>query len=63
MATPLKEFTVRTEAHAYLAQVIAEKTAPHACCTEHVGRGDTVIVWDDSPEGKDFERLPKEFIA
>lgn len=63
MAKPLKEFTDRAAAHAFQAQVIADKSVPLACCTEHVERGDTVIVWDDTPEAKEIGKLPKERIA
>lgn len=57
MAKKLFESKNRDEAHAYQAGVIADETAPFACCTEHVERGDTVIVWDDTPTPQDFARL------
>lgn len=53
-AKKLREFKIRDDAHAFQAQAIADGTAPLACCTEHVNRGDTVIVWDDSPDADDL---------
>lgn len=58
MAKKLFESKNRDDAHAYQARVIADKSAPFACCTEHVERGDTTIVWDDTPSTQDLERLP-----
>lgn len=60
MANKLQEFKIRDEAHEFQAKVIADGTAPFACCTEHVNRGDTVIVWDETPAPADVERAEKE---
>ncbi len=60
MATKLFESKDRNEAHAFQAKVIADGTAPLACCTEHVNRGDTTIVWDDTPTEADRARAELE---
>lgn len=60
MATKLYESRVRADAHAFQASVIADGTAPRACCTDHVERGDTTVVWDDTPTEANLAALVNE---
>lgn len=60
MAKKIYESRDRDDAHRHQADVIANGTAPRACCTEHVERGDSVIVWDDTPTLDDLARLAQE---
>lgn len=46
----------RAEAHAKLAEVIADGSAPDACCTEHSNLG-IVVVWDGTPSAVELERI------
>jgi hypothetical protein len=59
MAKPLFESWDRDEAHQFQSKVVADGTAPFSACTEHVSRGDTVVVWDDTPTAEDLERLSR----
>jgi hypothetical protein len=56
MARVLFESRNRDEAHAFQAKVIANKTAPLACCTDHNDRG-TTVVWDRNLQAGDLDIL------
>jgi hypothetical protein len=57
MARVLFESKDRDEAHRFQAKVIQDGTAPRACCTDHVERGDTTVVWDDNLLPGDIDKL------
>lgn len=57
MAKKLFESKDRAAAHAFQTKAIAEGTAPLACCTDHVARGDSTVVWDETPSAEDLEAL------
>lgn len=59
MANKLFESRDRALAHAKLAEVIADDSAPWACCTEESNR-ETVVVWDGRPSPGDIEELYNE---
>lgn len=59
MAKVIFETKNRDVAHQKQAEVISDGSAPLACCTEHVERGDTTIVWDDTPTLSDIQKLPR----
>lgn len=46
----------RAEAHAKLAEVIDDGSAPDAFCTEHSNIG-IIVVWDSPPSDAELESL------
>lgn len=56
MAKILFESRDRDKAHQFQAKVIADGTAPRACCTDHNDRG-TTVVWDDNLAAGDLDAL------